>query len=95
MTSSIKPTQPDSDTPRASNVSIEKDDIVITLTDDTTVRVPTCITDRLTRATPEQRKNWRLIADGTGIHWPDIDEDLSVVRLMRERGDGTRERDEN
>ncbi len=38
---------------------------------------------RLERATPEQRKHWELSAAGYGIHWPDIDEDLSVEGMLR------------
>jgi len=34
-------------------------------------------------ATPKQRKNWRLIARGIGIHWEDVDEDISVATLLR------------
>jgi uncharacterized protein DUF2442 len=37
---------------------------------------------RLLRATPEQRGNWRLIGGGIGIHWPLIDEDISVASLL-------------
>jgi hypothetical protein len=38
---------------------------------------------RLRDATPEQRLNWRLIGRGQGIHWPDVDEDISVAGLLR------------
>lgn len=38
---------------------------------------------RLSRATPSQRKNWKLIGRGDGIHWPDVDEDISVQSLLR------------
>ena len=38
---------------------------------------------RLRDATPEQRQHWRLIGKGSGVHWPDIDEDIAVVTLMR------------
>ena len=38
---------------------------------------------RLRDATPEQRKNWRLIGRGQGIHWADVDEDISVAGLLR------------
>ena len=37
---------------------------------------------RLAKATPEQRKTWRLIGKGDGIHWPDVDEDISVRGLF-------------
>jgi hypothetical protein len=38
---------------------------------------------RLRDATPEQRRNWRLIGGGQGIHWPDVDEDIAVATLLR------------
>jgi hypothetical protein len=38
---------------------------------------------RLRDATPQQRRNWRLIGGGQGIHWPDLDEDISVSTLLR------------
>jgi hypothetical protein len=38
---------------------------------------------KLLRATPEQRSNWRLLGHGTGVHWPDVDEDLSVAGMLR------------
>lgn len=38
---------------------------------------------RLRDATPEQRRNWRLIGGGQGIHWPDVDEDIAVSTLLR------------
>jgi len=38
---------------------------------------------RLRDATPEQRRHWRLIGTGVGVHWPDIDEDIAVATLMR------------
>jgi len=38
---------------------------------------------RLRDATPEQRRNWRLIGGGQGVHWPDLDEDVAVATLLR------------
>lgn len=40
---------------------------------------------RLRDASPEQRRNWRLIGGGQGIHWPDVDEDIAVSTLLRSR----------
>jgi hypothetical protein len=45
--------------------------------------VPLVWFPRLLRATPAQRDNYELLGDGVGIHWPDIDEDLSVAGLLR------------
>ena len=50
--------------------------------------VPYDVTPRLQGATQEQRRNWRFIGHGIGIHWPDIDEDLLVAGLVRDFGDG-------
>lgn len=44
--------------------------------------IPEAWYPRLQRATPAQRKNWRLIGEGHGIHWPDVDEDISTIMLI-------------
>jgi hypothetical protein len=54
----------------------------VRLSDGREIRVPLEWFPRLRDATPEQRSNWRMIGKGVGIHWPDIDEDLSVSGLM-------------
>jgi hypothetical protein len=48
---------------------------------------------RLREATPEQRSKWELIGRGTGIHWEDIDEDLSLAGLLRDFGAATSPKD--
>ncbi|MXW24008.1 MAG: DUF2442 domain-containing protein [Chloroflexi bacterium] len=53
--------------------------------DGRTISVPLDWYPRLTHATPEERDNWRLIAGGEGIHWPDLDEDISVEGLIASR----------
>jgi hypothetical protein len=55
---------------------------VIDLDDGRRLFVPLVWFPRLARATPEQRKHWRLIGGGEGFHWPDVDEDLSVRGLL-------------
>jgi hypothetical protein len=50
--------------------------------DGRTLTVPLEWFPRLRDASPEQRNRWRLIGPGTGIHWPDIDEDISVAGLL-------------
>jgi hypothetical protein len=53
------------------------------LADGRTIIVPLAWFPRLLHATPEQRRRWELLGDGEGIHWPDVDEDLSVAGLLR------------
>jgi hypothetical protein len=53
------------------------------LNDGRAVSVPYVFSPRLAEATPEQRADYRLIGRGRGIHWPQIDEDLSVAGLLR------------
>ncbi len=54
----------------------------VNLSDGREVWVPLEWFPRLRDATPEQRKNWRLIGRGVGIHWEDVDEDISVASLL-------------
>jgi len=68
--------------PLAVDVSVTEDAIRVVLADGREVSVPLEWSVRLRNATAEQRKNWRLIGDGIGIHWEDVDEDISVVSLL-------------
>ena len=56
--------------------------MIVTLTDDREISVPVAWYPRLAQATSEQRNNWRLIGNGEGIHWPDVDEDLPVAGIL-------------
>ena len=69
--------------PRATDVAITDDDLTVDLADGRRVTVPLAWFPRLLHAKPDQRKNWRIIGDGQGIRWPDVDEDLSVSGLLR------------
>ena len=69
--------------PRAHRVQIEADELLVELVDGRRVSVPLTWFPRLLHATPEQRQKWELLGDGEGIHWLEIDEDLSVVGLLR------------
>jgi len=69
--------------PRAVNVSIDEDALTVDLADGRRVTVSLAWFPRLLHAQPAQRSNWWLMGDGHGIHWPDIDEDLSVEGLLR------------
>ena len=69
--------------PRVSAVIVSEDELRAELLDGRTITVPLAWFPRLLDATQKQRDNWRIIGDGEGIHWPDIDEDLSVAGLLR------------
>ena len=66
----------------AVDVSFNRDSIIVDLADGRQVAAPLEWFPRLRRATAAQRKNWRLIGGGIGIHWEDIDEDISVQSLL-------------
>lgn len=68
--------------PRARAVEFVPDAFVVHLQDGRSLTVPLEWFPRLRDATPEQRNQWRLIAHGIGIHWADIDEDISVAGLL-------------
>jgi hypothetical protein len=68
--------------PRVQNVRITQDEIVAHLTDGRVISVPLAWSWRLSEATPAQRANFRLIGSGYGVHWPDVDEDISVEGML-------------
>jgi len=68
--------------PRAIDVICSADELTAVLADGRSVSVPLAWFPRLLRATPAQRARFQLLGDGQGIHWPDIDEDLSVAGLL-------------
>ncbi|HZP78673.1 MAG TPA: DUF2442 domain-containing protein [Pseudolabrys sp.] len=67
----------------AIDVAVTTDRLVVTLADGRELAAPLAWFPRLLDATASQRKNWRLIGKGHGIHWPDVDEDVSVASLLR------------
>jgi hypothetical protein len=69
--------------PRAQDVLMTEDELTVSLVDGRRVSVPLAWFPRLLHASPEQRSNWQLLGDGEGIHWPDVDEDLSVAGILR------------
>ena len=69
--------------PKAVDIWFTEDMLYVRLEDGREVGVPLEWFPRLIKATAEQRKNWRLIGNGVGIHWEDIDEDLSVRKLVQ------------
>ena len=68
---------------RIVNAEITEDELKVELLDGRTVTVPLAWYLRFLHASPQQRANWRIARGGYGIHWPDIDEDLSSEGLLR------------
>ena len=68
---------------RVAGVKFTKDALSVTLRDGRTITVPLAWYPRLLNASTAERKNWRVAGGGYGIHWPDIDEDLSTEGLLR------------
>jgi hypothetical protein len=68
---------------RVREVRCDEDRLIVDLMDGRTISVPLVWYPRLLRATAEQRSHWELIGAGYGIHWPDVDEDLSTEGLLR------------
>ena len=68
---------------RVADVEITEDTLSVTLMDGRTISVPLVWYPRLLHATPNQRQKWQIAGAGYGIHWPDVDEDLSSEGLLR------------
>ena len=68
--------------PRIQHVRVTADEIVARLADGRVISVPLAWSWRLSDATPRQRARFRLIGSGQGIHWPDVDEDISVEGML-------------
>lgn len=68
---------------RVKSVRVSGKTLSVDLLDGRTIIVPLAWYPRLLHATPRQRKNWKIAGGGYGIHWPDIDEDLSTEGLLR------------
>ena len=69
--------------PRAKEVQVSEDELSVVLADGRRIGVPLAWFPRLLNASAEQRRNFEILGDGQGIHWPDLDEDLSVAGLLR------------
>jgi hypothetical protein len=67
----------------AVDVMVTDDRVTVALADGRELAVPLSWFPRLREATEAQRRNWRFIGRGQGIHWPDVDEDISVASLLR------------
>ncbi|MEW6353942.1 MAG: DUF2442 domain-containing protein [Pseudomonadota bacterium] len=69
--------------PLAQDVKFTDDDLIVSLVDGRKIIVPLVWFPRLSNATKNQLENYEILGDGEGIHWPEIDEDLSVEGLLR------------
>ena len=74
--------------PSAENIMITNDTLSVDLSDGRTISVPLAWFPRLMHSTPAERNNWRLIGKGHGIHWEDIDEDISIENLLAGKASG-------
>jgi len=70
----------------ARRVRVTSDALVVDLQDGRVVSVPVAWYPRLAEGTPRERRHWELIGPGIGIHWPDLDEDISVEALLFGQG---------
>lgn len=69
----------------AQDLAISADKLTVELSDGRSISVPLDWFPRLAHATPSERGNWRLIGEGEGVNWPDLDEDISVEGLFAGR----------
>ena len=74
--------------PDAISIDVSDDTLAVDLSDGRTIAVPVDWFPRLVHATQPERSNWRFIGTGEGIHWPDLDEDISVEALLAGRKSG-------
>ena len=74
--------------PEAMTIVVTEDTLTAELSDGRTISVPLAWHPRLVHATPQERSNWTLIGGGQGIHWPDLDEDISIEGLLAGRKSG-------
>ncbi|RTZ71963.1 MAG: DUF2442 domain-containing protein [Gammaproteobacteria bacterium] len=74
--------------PCALDVQLSEDTLTVELSDGRRISVPIEWYPRLVYATPRERDHWRLIGRGEGIHWPDLDEDISIEGLLAGRPSG-------
>ena len=75
--------QPFSERSRIASVSCEAGKLLARLADGREISAPLDWYPRLANATPGQQRHWKLVGKGCGVHWPDVDEDISVEMLLR------------
>ena len=78
--------------PEATQVTVTEDTLTVELADGRTISAPLAWYPRLAHGTPEERGRWRFIGRGEGIHWPDLDEDISVENLLAGKPSGESQR---
>ncbi len=76
----------------AAGVTVTEDTLTLDLADGRTISVPLAWYPRLLHGTPEERARWEWIGDNEGIHWPDLDEDISVEGIIAGRRSGESQR---
>ena len=74
------------------HVNTTNDSLIVDFDDGRIVSIPLAWYPHLLNGTPDERKNWRLIGDGDGIHWPDLDEDISAEGLLASRASNKSQR---
>ena len=74
--------------PYVEDVTVSQDTLTVELSDGRTLSVPLAWFPRLAHASSAERKHWRLIGRGVGIHWEDLDEDISVEGLLAGKASG-------
>lgn len=75
---------------RVKEVTVTEDELIVVLADGRRLATPLTWFPRLLNATPEQRARFEILGGGVGVHWPDVDEDLSVAGLLRGARSATR-----
>ncbi len=68
--------------PQAQEISYTEEAILVQLVDGRTISAPLIWFPKLSSATKEQLNNWELLGEGEGVHWPELDEDLSIAGLL-------------
>jgi hypothetical protein len=78
--------------PEATGVTVTDEALTVELVDGRVLSVPLVWYPRLAHGSPDERNRWRLIGRGEGIHWPDLDEDISVANLLAGKPSGESQR---
>ncbi len=76
----------------AQQVTVSDDALTVDLTDGRTIAVPLVWYPRLLHGSPAERQHWQLIGNGVGIHWPELDEDISVENIVFGKPSGESQR---
>jgi hypothetical protein len=80
---------------KAIEINVTEDNLIVTLEDGRTISIPLTWYPRLWHGTLAERQNWRMIGEGLGIHWPELDEDISIEGLILGRRSGESQRSLN